>query len=449
MKNNMRHVFDMTCSPSHLSTGKRDRAAQLGLNADESEESFECNQSFPRALHTATKLKASEFSPALNVDLVKGYELGSVSLAKRNAIFNGTKNLSNIGNNNNSNNVNKRAYLLNETMSVSSCQLGAHSGSGGGVLDKSWSFYNHFVKNALVQTASSDASSSATAPASDVGADQLLAMTNPNKALVVINGRTTQILTANKTSCELFGYSEQQLIGAHLKNLIALSLSGEDHDHDKTPSSLIDCERLDENGRVVLCSGKIFEAIVCSPPASSTSTDDNNEPHEEKEKHTRRPVAMYMLKLTDESEPRCLCVMEPVERVSGSFAINVKGRIRSYDANFSYIFGYTTPPPPPTTTTNSSVPSSANNPTTCGIVPPLAALSVSSVLIGKDVSELMPAIRLPTAMNAMRSDIREQTLTGRCCCSGENIPLSLNIVKKQAVNKSDEVVFSCTVSVYT
>jgi hypothetical protein len=73
--------------------------------------------------------------------------------------------------------------------------------------DKSWAFYNQFVHP----------------EANNMNTDQLevpiVAVTNPNKALVVINGRTTEILTANNISCELFGLNEANLIGRKLKDL--------------------------------------------------------------------------------------------------------------------------------------------------------------------------------------------------------------------------------------
>ena len=55
-------------------------------------------------------------------------------------------------------------------------------------------------------------------PANDLDA-QVVAVPNPNKSLVIINGRTTEILTANNISCELFGLNETNLIGRKLKDL--------------------------------------------------------------------------------------------------------------------------------------------------------------------------------------------------------------------------------------
>ncbi len=54
MKSN--RLYDITGSPGCYSTGKSERAHQLGLNS-ENEESFEGNQSFPRAHHHVTTKK--------------------------------------------------------------------------------------------------------------------------------------------------------------------------------------------------------------------------------------------------------------------------------------------------------------------------------------------------------------------------------------------------------
>lgn len=60
MKSN--RLYDATGSPEGYSSGKLERAAQFGLNY-ENEESFEGNQSFPRAHHTHLK---KELTPDIN-----------------------------------------------------------------------------------------------------------------------------------------------------------------------------------------------------------------------------------------------------------------------------------------------------------------------------------------------------------------------------------------------
>jgi len=67
-------LFEINGSPpsypsslDRIRTGKQERAAQFGLS-DENEESFECNQSFPRALlqtHHSKLSKQTNFTPDL------------------------------------------------------------------------------------------------------------------------------------------------------------------------------------------------------------------------------------------------------------------------------------------------------------------------------------------------------------------------------------------------
>lgn len=61
---NCNRLHDMTGSPGLFSTGKSERAAQFGLNS-ENEESFEGNQSFPRAQHITSK-KQGQLTPDIN-----------------------------------------------------------------------------------------------------------------------------------------------------------------------------------------------------------------------------------------------------------------------------------------------------------------------------------------------------------------------------------------------
>ena len=175
------------------------------------------------------------------------------------------------------------------------------------MFDKSWAFYNQFA-NTTGMIVSVENQMNAEQPEAPI-----VAVANPNKALVVINGRTTEILTANNISCDLFGLNETKLIGRKLRDLFDFS-SEMDGQSGKTPAKrdfLMESDRLDENGKIVLCSGKIFDVY--------TDVDGDGGGCD-----SVMPVSIYMLKLTDEAEPKCLCAMEPVQRVTGTFAINIK-----------------------------------------------------------------------------------------------------------------------------
>lgn len=72
------------------------------------------------------------------------------------------------------------------------------------------------------------------------------------------------------------------------------------HKHDVLMES-----HLDNSGNLVLCSGKLFDAI-----------DSNG---------IIIPISITMQKLqSDHNEPKCLCIIEPVKRVTGTFSVNVK-----------------------------------------------------------------------------------------------------------------------------
>ena len=71
-----------------------------------------------------------------------------------------------------------------------------------------------------------------------------------------------------------------------------------------------------------LFSGKIFDAFTVGNQATNQKDEKDNDSFMENKSVI--PISIYMLKLTDEVEPKCLCVMEPVQRVTGTFAINVK-----------------------------------------------------------------------------------------------------------------------------
>ena len=73
-------------SPLDRRTGKLERAAQFGLSYD-NEESFECNQSFPRALQMPSKLKHQNDLTTLDLNQMKGkqnnfFVMNSMNISK-------------------------------------------------------------------------------------------------------------------------------------------------------------------------------------------------------------------------------------------------------------------------------------------------------------------------------------------------------------------------------
>lgn len=303
-------LFELNGSPSYPSplesrAGKRERAAQFGLT-DENEESFECNQSFPRALYANSKFKqnVNYFSP--DITHLRGYELNSVNFLKKNLIKNLNSSLSYHSQ------QQKKRLMLNDTLPNKTNTMNTSCYGSGSNFDKSWAFYNQFMNN------------NTSMQVGNVDFNDIVAVSNPNKALVVINGRTTEILTANNISCDLFGYNETRLIGMKLKDLLDLDGSQDFN----TQQILMETDRLDKNGRIVLCSGKIFDAIINNE--DEEDEDESEDISQEKTSNLVMPISMYMLKLTDEKEPKCLCVMEPIQRVIGKFSINLKVRFNLF-----------------------------------------------------------------------------------------------------------------------
>lgn len=136
---------------------------------------------------------------------------------------------------------------------------------------------------------------------------------NPNKAVLTINNRTTEILVANKTACQLLGLSEFKLIGKRLCNYLTF---GNGYYMAKET-------QLESTGEVVIISGKVMELI--------NSYEET------------MPVSVWMKKLSSKEELRCLVVMEPVERTVAKFSVSSDGKILTCDSTMSTLFAYTSP----------------------------------------------------------------------------------------------------------
>lgn len=72
---------------------------------------------------------------------------------------------------------------------------------------------------------------------------------SPNKALVTISAQSSQILVANRTACELFGYQRQQLLGMKVHSLFAEPYRGKQQ-------ALVE-QHIDVEGGLVLMAGKV------------------------------------------------------------------------------------------------------------------------------------------------------------------------------------------------
>ncbi|KAG8195703.1 hypothetical protein JTE90_002966 [Oedothorax gibbosus] len=132
---------------------------------------------------------------------------------------------------------------------------------------------------------------------------------NPNKAIVTINAQTTEILTANKLAFHLLGIQDKN--SPSILNDFILSPD------DQYLFSEAD---LKSNGELVLFSGKVMDLITSSKDIV--------------------PVSVWARQLSNEGDYRCLVVMEPVERITGTVKFDSTGKIIQCDSSFSTLYGY-------------------------------------------------------------------------------------------------------------
>lgn len=71
----------------------------------------------------------------------------------------------------------------------------------------------------------------------------------PNKAMVTISAQSSQILVANRTACELFGYQRHQLLEMKVHSLFA-------EPYRAKQQALVE-QHIDMEGGVVLVAGKV------------------------------------------------------------------------------------------------------------------------------------------------------------------------------------------------
>ncbi|XP_067135737.1 PAS domain-containing serine/threonine-protein kinase-like isoform X1 [Centruroides vittatus] len=188
---------------------------------------------------------------------------------------------------------------------------------------------------------------------------------NLNKAIVTINAKTTEILVVNKMACRLLGLNNEQLNGKHLCDFF-VSKSGE---------YILTETELESSGELIVMSGKVMDL-----------KDGHNQVI---------PVSVWMRRLPVDIEPRCLVVMEPVERTTSRVTFNGKGIIADCDKNLAILHGYSSP----------------------------------NDLIGLNITELIPSLLLPLGVVAGRKlpkEVKKQSATGRTR-DGSTFPLTIFI----------------------
>ncbi|KAL9963207.1 hypothetical protein ACROYT_G032385 [Oculina patagonica] len=310
------YLFGTPSYPSPLDRirpTKKDRAVELGLSTA-LQDSLDLNATFPKAYKPKSKLDEHNmdvFKPNRNLDQISSDSLHSFSY------------------------------------SPGHCRGSFLATPPDPRLTSSWQFYN-FVGGA------------------GTGAVFPTTVRNPNKAIVTINARTSEILTANDMAAELFGYSTQRLIGIKLSQLFA-------DVHKEKQEALVE-QHIEASGAVVMVNGKVLEAVDSCGIVF--------------------PVSVWMKKLTWDEEPRCITVMEPVERKTAMVLFDAEGTIVDCDQELSFLYGYHAP----------------------------------SDLVGVNITKLIPALQLPTGTN-MNKHVKKQRATGRTR-DGATFPLSITLKPK-------------------
>lgn len=309
-------LFGSPSYPSPLDrirSTKRDRAIELGLSTA-LQDSLDLNATFPKVCKPKSKQEEYQldaFKPHRNLDQIASDSLHSFSL------------------------------------SPAHCRGSFLEAAADPRLTTSWQFYN-FVGGA------------------GTGAVFPTTVRNPNKAIVTINARTSEILTANDMAVELFNYSRQQLIGIKLSDLFADT-------HKEKQEALVE-QHVEASGAMVMVSGKVLEALDSCGIVF--------------------PVSVWMKKLTWEEEPRCIAVMEPVERKTAIVIFDNQGFIVDCGSDFAFLHGY----------------------------------HEVGDLIGVNLKKLIPALELPTSEN-MKKHVKKQRATGRTR-DGATFPLSISLKAK-------------------
>ncbi|KAM9349928.1 PAS domain-containing serine/threonine-protein kinase [Symphorus nematophorus] len=172
---------------------------------------------------------------------------------------------------------------------------------------------------------------------------------NPNKAILTVNHKTREILSANEQACKLFECTTNELIGEKLSCIL------------KKTSQVLE-EALEEDfplvdGTVAAFSGKVVDVMTSSgevPVSVCTHRQSQNEEH-------------------------CLFIMENVERVSAFLSFSQDGSILTCDLAFAQLHGYHHP----------------------------------KDLKGVSVKELIPSLQIPLHSNALPKMLRVQRVYGK------------------------------------
>ncbi|XP_014876689.1 PAS domain-containing serine/threonine-protein kinase-like, partial [Poecilia latipinna] len=172
---------------------------------------------------------------------------------------------------------------------------------------------------------------------------------NPNKVVLVVSHKTTQILSANDQAPKLFECSTEDLVGKKLSSVLKKTTQ-------VLEKSLEEDYQL-ADGTVAIVSGKVVDAVTLSgevPVSVCTHRQSENEDHR-------------------------LVMMECVERISSFVSFSQDGLILSCDLAFACLHGYHNP----------------------------------EELKGVSVKELIPSLQIPVYSHALPKMLRVQKVCGK------------------------------------
>lgn len=187
------------------------------------------------------------------------------------------------------------------------------------------------------------------------------ALLSPGKAVLTVDASSTQILTANKAACALLGVMSTQVSSKRLSDFLVMK---------KGQYALAEAD-VDEAGEVVVIAGKVMDLIASDGEVV--------------------PVSVWVRRLDSDSEPRCLVVMEPVQRTTAVVTFDAaKGQILTADKSLAVLCGY----------------------------------SEGSDLEGTPITDIIPSLVLPPIEDGVLKAVRKQQATGRTR-DGSSFPLSI------------------------
>lgn len=199
---------------------------------------------------------------------------------------------------------------------------------------------------------------------------------NPNKAILTIDGLTTEILVANDMACKLLCYSSKELIGQKLSSLISKS--------NQVLEEALYEDHPEIDGQFVTVSGKVIDIIG--------------------KDGVEIPVSVWMKRMTGEERQCCVVVMEPVERLTASVTFTDTGRILSCDKPFAYLHGYAS----------------------------------EEEVVGFSITDVIPSVKIPSSCKKIPKNLKIQRAVGRAK-GGSTFPLSIKLSLKVPENYSTGV----------